>query len=338
MKYGIVSRMCGFAGVLTGLFLLAGCSKDDNIVDPLSQPPPGVNNEQAAISYFALSDGFSANTELTMNDSEIQPAEYGLTGKVAADITPIRFGRIIRSVTKNVEVTYEPGDSVAEAMVTKDIYGIFRIRGIAGSGDTVTINKEFHDRAQRRVVFRRVERDSMRYWRNWIPVGSSLVAGGTVEPNDNIAIIKGELFLPNGDTVMVTDPLSTLLRYRWQPPPPPGGGLMDSMHHERPPVPELLAGQQLSMRVTVRSASADTDLVALRFGCDQIHKRRAKMRFVSEEDNGDGTFTRVYERTWTVPPVHGFFHVAVDAMTHRTVFDDTEPYSVSWWGMPYRVF
>jgi len=113
---------------------------------------------------------------------------------------------------------------------------------------------------------------------------------------------------------------------------------MDSMHNDRPPVPELLEGQQLTMRVTVRSASADTDLVALRFGCDQLHKRRARMHFVSEEDNGDGTFTRTYERTWTVPPVPGFFHVAVDAMTHGTVFDDAEPYAVSWWGVPYRVF
>ena len=117
-----------------------------------------------------------------------------------------------------------------------------------------------------------------------------------------------------------------------------GGGMMDSLNHERPPVPELLEGQQLSMRVTVLSASADTDLVALRFGFDLFHKRRARMNIVSEQDNGDGTFTRVYERMWTVPPVRGFFHAAVDAMTHGTIFDDTEPYSVSWWGVPYRVF
>jgi hypothetical protein len=338
MKYGIVSRAWIAAGVVAASLFLAGCSDDDGVTDPLNQPPAGVTSEQAAISYFALNDGFSTNTELTMDDGELQPAEYGLTGKVAADITPIRFGRFIRSVTRNVEVGYEPGDSVAEALVTKDIRGVFRIRGIAGSGDTVTVEKEFHDRAQKRIVFRRVDRDSVRYWRNWVPVASSLVAGGTVEPNDDISILKSELFLPNGDTVTVTDPLSTMLRYRWQPPPPPGGGMTDSMHRERPPVPELLEGQQLTMRVTVRSASADTDLVALRFGCDQLHKRRARMRFVSGQDNGDGTFTRVYERTWTVPPAPGFFHVAVDAMTRGTVFDDAEPYAVSWWGVPYRVF
>jgi hypothetical protein len=340
MKHGISSRALILAAVFAGaLLMLAGCSDDDNVVDPLNQPPAGVNDEQAAIRYFAANEDFSANDELTLNDGEMQPAEYGIAGKVAADITPIRFGRFIRNVTKNVEVTVGPGDTVAEAMVTKDIYGVFRIRGIAGGGDSVTVNKEFHDRALRRVLFRRVGRDTLRWWRNWVPVASSLVAGGTVEPNDNIVVTKTELFLPNGDTVTVTNPLETLLRYRWQPlPHPPGGGMMDSIRHDGPPVPELLNGQELTMRVTVRSASADTDLVALRFGCDMFHKRRARMNLVSEANNGDGTFTRVYARRWKVPPLPGFFHVAVDAMTRGTVFDDVEPYSVSWWGVPYRVF
>jgi hypothetical protein len=337
MNYRTRSRAGVYAGVLAGaLLLLAGCSKDDNPVDPLNQPPAGVNDEQAAIRYFALNDDFSANAEATLNDGEMQPVEYGLAGKVAADITPIRFGRFITSVTKNVVVTPGPGDSLADAMVTKDILGVFRIRGINGSGDTVTVSKDFHDRALRRVLFHRVGRDSVRWWRNWVPVASSLVEGGTVEPNNHIAVTKTDLFLPNGDTVTVTNPLEAILRYRWGP--PPGGMMMDSMHHERPPVPELLAGQELTMRVTVRSASADTDLVALRFGCDLLHKRRARMDLVSETNNGDGTFTRVYARTWTVPPLPGFFHVAVDAATRGTVFDDSEPYSVSWWGVPYRVF
>lgn len=329
-------RFAAPAAALAASILLAGCSKDDNPVDPLNHPPAGVTTEQGAIEYFALNDGFTANTEVTMDDGDLQPAEYGVAGKVAADITPLRFGRFITSVTRTVEVEFEPGDSVAEATVVKDILGVFRIRGIAEGGDTVTVEKEFHDRATRRLVFRRVARDSARFWRNWLPVGTSLVAGGTVEPNDNISITKTELFLPNGDTVTVTDPLETFLRYRWER--LLGGGFADSMHNRRPPVPELLQGQELALRVTLRSASADTDLVALRFGCDALHKRRARMHLVSQEDNGDGTFTRVYERTWIVPPVRGFFHAAVDAMTHGTIFDDVEPYSVSWWGVPYRVF
>lgn len=326
-------------GWLMLTLILAGCSKEDSIVDSLNQPPAGVSTEQAAIQYYALADEFSSNTEVMMNDGEMYPADYGTFGKISAEIIPLRFGRFVRSVTKTVEVVMESGDSIAVAKVTKDIYGVFKIRGINGDEDTVTVEKEFHDRSMKRIIFRRVARDTERWWKNWLPVGTSLVAGGTVEPNNNIEIQKAELFLPNGDTVVVTNPLEHFMRYRWMD---RLAGMMDSMRHDehedRPPVPELTDGQQLTMRITVLSLSPDTDLVALRFGMDLLHKRRARMHIVSEQDNGDGTWTRVYEKMWTVPPHRGFFHVAVDAMTHGTVFDDTEPYSVSWWGVPYRVF
>jgi hypothetical protein len=89
--------------------------------------------------------------------------------------------------------------------------------------------------------------------------------------------------------------------------------------------------------VTLNSASADTDFVALRFGFDAFHKRRARLHIISEANNGDGTYTRVYEKTWLTHPHPGYFHAGVDAMTKGTVHDDVEPYSVSWWGIPYRV-
>ena len=34
----------------------------------------------------------------------------------------------------------------------------------------------------------------------------------------------------------------------------------------------------------------------------------------------------------------GFFHMGIDAITRATLMDDVAPYSVSWWGIPYRVF
>jgi hypothetical protein len=62
-----------------------------------------------------------------------------------------------------------------------------------------------------------------------------------------------------------------------------------------------------------------------------------RMACVSQADNGNGTFTRQFEIHW---PVHfhlGFFNAGVDALTKETLFDDQAPYSVSWWGIPYRV-
>jgi hypothetical protein len=91
------------------------------------------------------------------------------------------------------------------------------------------------------------------------------------------------------------------------------------------------------MRATLMSASPDTDVVALRYGFDGAHFRRNRMSLVNESNNGDGTYTRVYELRWQVHFHRGFFHAGVDAMVKGTLFDDQAPYSVSWWGIPYRV-
>ena len=63
---------------------------------------------------------------------------------------------------------------------------------VSGDGDTVIVRKEFHDRSVKRVIFRRVNRDPARYWRNWIPVGTSLVEGGTVEPDNTIGVLHAK--------------------------------------------------------------------------------------------------------------------------------------------------
>ncbi len=98
-------------------------------------------------------------------------------------------------------------------------------------------------------------------------------------------------------------------------------------------------GASFLLRATVVSASSDTDFVAFRPGVPGLFVKRTLMKLVSEVDNGDGTFTRIYETSpLTVMHRHpGFFHMGVDAVTRGTVMDDQEPYSASWWGIPYHV-
>jgi hypothetical protein len=93
----------------------------------------------------------------------------------------------------------------------------------------------------------------------------------------------------------------------------------------------------------VKSASADSDYVALRYGYGFNTKKRVKLNMVSESNNGDGTYTRVFETSRVAPLfVHfhrGFFNMGIDAVTHATLHDDAPgSYSASWWGIPYRVF
>ncbi len=309
----------------------AGCSRETG---PVEQSPAGVTNEMTAMQFYAANDAFVTNDEVTFADRDVEPMDYTSFGKVDAAVTPLRWGRFITNIAKTVTITVLPGDTTAAGKVEKTITGTLKIRGVTEEGDTVTITKPFTDRSMRTVIFRRVARAVDRYWLNWVPVASSLVSGGSVAPNDLIRIVElrqrivaADSFLPVGDSIIVRDPASFFLRYRWLRVFAGGGG----------DAPELVAGTRVQLRVTVVSASPDTDVVSLRYGVDAFHARRLRMRCTGESANGDGTFTRVFEVTW---PVHfhvGFFTAGVDAMTGGTLFDDRAPYAVSWWGLPYRV-
>ena len=309
---------------LVGLFAAAGCERDST-----EDPPPGVGStEQSAMKYYAENDEFVKNDEQTFSDRDIEPADYGTFGEIQVGITPLRFGRFIRNVSTTVTVEIQPGDSLAVAHVAKVITGVFKIRAVNSNGDTVLIEKQFTDNANRNLIFKRVDRRVDRFWENWRPVATSLVAGATVQTSTPVAITKLQLFTATGDTITVTDPTSYYLRFPWRR--IFAGGRLD--------VPEFRAGQRLIILATVVSSSPDTDFVALRFGAGPMQRRRQRMMLVSEVNNGNGTFTREFQASFLMHVHPGFFHAGVDAMTRGTLFDDTAPYSVSWWGVPYRVF
>jgi hypothetical protein len=316
------------AVMMTGL-LVTGCKKDNG---PDEVAPVGVSNEEQAMQYFAKSDEFVANDEETFADQSIQNFDYGTFGKIDAAITPIRWGRFVTSVTRTVTTTVQPGDSIAIAVVDKNITGTLKIRGLNQNGDTVTIDKPFNDLSKRNIIFKRVSRSTDKYWLNWVPVATSLVEGGTASPNNQIEITKLVLYVSTTDTITITDPTGYFLRYRW----------LKLFTGGRKDVPEFSAGQALKLQVTVVSASADTDFVALRYGVSGVNHKRVRLALVSETNNGNGTYTRVFEISRTAPQyVHfhrGWFHMGIDAVTRATLMDDVAPYSVSWWGVPYRVF
>jgi hypothetical protein len=319
----VLSSLLLAAGVFVG-----GCKNANGPDEDIA--PGGVTNEEQAMKYYATVDEFVANDEVTFADAAVQPFDYGSFGKIDASVTPIRWGRFISSVTRTVTTTVQPGDTVAVSVVEKTITGTLKIRAITTSGDTITIDKPFTDKSTRNVIFKRIDRNVKKFWKNWVPVASSLVKGGTAEPNNSVNITKMVLYLP-GDTITVDDPLNYFLRYKWQ----------KIFKGGRKDLPELTGGQSVKLEVTVVSASADTDLVALRFGFDKTHQRRVRLVLASEVNNGDGTYTRVFEVSRTAPVfMHfhvGAFHLGVEAATRATLYDDAAPYSVSWWGIPYRV-
>jgi hypothetical protein len=243
-----------FSLLLVAGMLVTGCKKNDGPIDDTA--PVGVTNEEQAMKYFAVNDEFVANDEVTFTDNAIQPFDYGTFGKVDAAVTPVRWGRFITSVTRTVTSVVQPGDTISVSHVEKLIVGTLKIRAITANGDSVTIEKPFTNQSVRNIVFKRVDRDTKRFWLNWVPVATSLVEGGTQVPNNTVNLTKLIVTLASGDTVTVNDPEQYYLRYRW----------LKLFNGGRKDVPEFLAGQQVKLSVTLVSASADTDLVALRFG------------------------------------------------------------------------
>jgi hypothetical protein len=314
--------------MLTGL-LVSGCKKDNG---PDESAPVGVTNEEQAMQYFAKTDEFVANDEVTFADQSAETFDYGTFGKVDAAITPLRWGRIVTSVTRTVTTTIQPGDTIAIALVEKNIIGALKIRGLNRNGDTITVDKPFTDASKRNVIFKRVNRNPDKFWLNWVPVATSLVDGGTVVPNNQIDITKLVLYTSALDTITIVDPTAYFLRYRW----------LKLFNGGRKDVPEFAAGQTLKLQVTVVSASADTDYVALRYGAGISQHKRVRLSLVTEANNGNGTYTRVFEISRVAPQYmhfhRGYFHLGLDAITKATLMDDSAPYSVSWWGIPYRVF
>jgi hypothetical protein len=216
--------------------------------------------------------------------------------------------------------------------------GMLKIRGKVNPTDTVLVDveKPFVDVSRRNVIFRRVAKNRERYWLNWVPVASSLVAGGTAKPAPAIQINMVQFVRGTGDTLTITNPLQHYMRYRWL-----NYWLRDTQDN----VLEIAAGTPVRMRVMVTSSEQDTDFVFLRFGFSLLERHRLPLECIFVKDNGDGTYTRIYQtygvRRVIAPAMHfhrGYFHLALDAMTKSTLFtDDTNRYAVGWWGVPYRV-
>ena len=88
--------------------------------------------------------------------------------------------------------------------------------------------------SKRNVIFKRVNRNTDKYWLNWVPVATSLVEGGTAVPNNQIDITKLVLYTSATDTITITDPNAYFLRYRW----------LKLFNGGRKDVPEILPGRR----------------------------------------------------------------------------------------------
>ena len=282
----------------------------------------------------AAADAFVANGAdvYAFSDPKIAATDYSdATAKTDSAITPRRWGRFITSVTDSTTVVSVSGDTLSTVLVQRTVSGTFKIKATVNGVDSV-ISKPFTDASAKQVIFRRVSSSSTKFWKNWIPVATSLVKGATDPAPAQNAIVLTEVDLKSStDSLTITDPLNYWLRYGW----------LNVFRGCHAAVPELKFGDAITVTAKVLSQSADTDIVALRsgFGRGAAHYLRAKMTLLSQSGpDANGYYTRVFAKTVSPRYGVGAYHVGVDAITKATLYDDTAPYSVSWWGVPYMMY
>jgi hypothetical protein len=297
-----------------------GCSEKDN---QIVGPQASGNSISSSISTTITSDDFFLTEEPNLEDGQAMPVEYGsLLGKTDSAIFPIRFGKKIDKVDRST--TYDQqSDSVVIATTTRTITGRFFIVGsYSDSGRSVDtlIRKPFVETETRLARFVRVDSTGLPPWKGWRLVALSLLKGGT--QNTDIAITQAVIFLPSGDSLVVTSPNDYFL----------------NVNRHAHQVPEIHHGDQLLIRLTVASMSPDTDIVVLRYGADQrgFNRLRQQFHLVSETQTG-ASYVRVYEITVKAHWHFGKFNAVAEAITHQSIFDDAAPFENSYWGVPYVV-
>ncbi len=160
----------------------------------------------------------------------------------------------------------------------------------------------------------------------WRIVAMSLPEGGTL--TDNITIQKVTVFLPSGDTLSISSPNDYYITRE------PGGhhGFMHML-------PSLNWNQEVTVRVELQSAYADTDFVSLTYGAirgGEHHRAKKKFELISETFDGT-SYTKIYEQTWQTRQSHGWKHAIINAVPKQVAFDDSAPVEENTWGIPYKV-
>jgi len=305
-----------FAMLLLGLssaFWFTGCDKS-------SSTEPSVSDKDALSSIIADDALFSAdNVLLNDGDPTTTSAMYSLA-KTSTAIIPHNWGRKIESFSRTIDFAAIT-DTTAQATVTHTMTGFLWIRGKYSTSDTAvtTVKKPFTETTTRIARFVRIAR-SDNPKRNWKISELSAVKGGTAGSGITINEIR---FYAGDDTVIVTDPNNTFLKFA------KGRGKF---------VPELSVDPNTPLRVqvTVTSTSPDSDFVTAHRPFWYMNKwiYRAPMLLVSSNANGDGTFIRVYEHSWRGVWM-GRHNLLVSALTRSSIFDDAANVSSQIWGVPF---
>ncbi len=317
---------------------VVGCSSN-NPVTPAAQTDQQVLEQQ--VTTVDSVAGFSTSDEASIDDNGMKDPDYAGIAKeavlnfrpgampLADSLQALRWGRVIdwASVVRTYTVTML-GDTGALVLITKTFPGTFWVGFGTLAGDSVVIDtivkKPFVEIVNRNVLFRRIGNSSDKS-RNWLPVAISLAQGKSQMPAaftiDSLEVSD----ITRGYDTAVTDPLSTWLHL----------GLL------RGSIPRFVAGDSVTVRVTLTSVDDSAEIVVLRHSVlTRGLINRVRMRLVSAT-GGPGNYTRVYERTFrtSLPAILlvGRFNALVDVFSRGTINSLSAPFTNEFWASPYIV-
>lgn len=237
--------------------------------------------------------------ESEITDPDILVFDNDLDGAAGAPIATEAWRRELLSLDKTVTIViHRPPDGLATADVAIAAEAVGLLHLLVSEGDVLRrVRKDFSDSGQRRMYFERRPTDVSRH-RGWHLVALS---GVVLESPGTTRSIRSVRLQARGVDETFQDVT----------------GLV--------PVVDLLELLPMTeVRVTVDTGDA-TDHVFL-------HRRHLHRR-MELTSLGDGTFTGVY-----VTGRHrGPRHLAIDVLSHGTLYDDEAPYDNIVWGIPYRV-
>lgn len=330
-----MKSLSAFPALLLAVAVLAGCSSSSNPVadqgasDPAATyaSPAGVQSAANAMPAGEFEIDTYADGEVAKEDigDASFAAGIGGSGTLETEIDPAFWFRLIRSHERRYVVEIDRPDSVtmvARVRIVDRLLGTFNVITAPESldGDLVRgewIRKPLKDTAVRKAVFVRhkIVRDDEDHDEDgdrgddedgedglrdgWTRWFLRAVSGAEITSDEGTRSIASLRLVAGDVDVTVTDPLE-LQRRR-----------------------ELLrVPASTPVHVTVTTGDP-TDVVVLyaRWG-------RARLRRMD-----DGTF----QGRFLSPAAGGLRHVAVNALSRGTLFDDVAPYDSKAWAIPYVV-
>jgi len=338
MKGRFLMLLLLVAGVVMAI---VGCTNNSTMAPAASGPSTDQQALTQAVSTIDSVSSFSASDEATIDDGGMHADEYSTALGTAPDyamsttattgdsIYPIRWGRHITGISRQYDVRIT-GDTLALVTITKTITGVFRVGLGVHTPDTTyvdsVINKPFTMDVNRKVLFKRIAHTDNPL-HNWVPVAVTMVQG-TTDSGKQFSITSIEVSdTQRGYDTTFTDPLNSWFHL----------GLFHGS------IPEFLANDSITVRVTISSSDTSNEIVNLRHDIagDWMHPGFGRLRMpLLSVSGGSGSYTRVYGRTIVTHfPIWGIlaerFNLIVDVMSRGSIYDNSAPFANEFWGTPY---